>query len=198
MPATIDEQIANLREVRVLVAQSLTELDEHLDALAKAKKLLKLNIQVALPQYDGQEHPSRFVPPQAKIMTISQPDVDTSCITHCTSIPESMFAWADANNGELDGKSAGNGNPHSRHQQSQKRPQRRRHHPQLRRQSLCKALGKDRSQQVPSHLRAERRGRRTAIRHPRRGRGTRPRPDFGCGLTTAGTKCRIYPKTTEI
>ena len=104
MPATIDEQIANLREVRVLVAQSLTELDEHLDALAKAKKLLNLNIQVALPQYDGQEHPSRFVPPQAKIMTISQPDVDTSCITHCTSIPESMFAWADANNGKLDGK----------------------------------------------------------------------------------------------
>ena len=35
MPATIDEQIANLREVRVLVAQSLTELDEHLDALAR-------------------------------------------------------------------------------------------------------------------------------------------------------------------
>ena len=104
MPATIDEQIANLREVRVLVAQSLTELDEHLDALAKAKKLLNLNIQVALPQYDGQEHPSRFVPPQAKIITISQPDVDTSCITHCTSIPEAMFAWADANNGELDGK----------------------------------------------------------------------------------------------
>ena len=104
MPVTIDEQIANLREVRVLVAQSLTELDEHLDALAKAKKLLNLNIQVALPQYDGQEHPSRFIPPQVKIMTISQPDVDTSCITHCTSIPESMFAWADANNGELDGK----------------------------------------------------------------------------------------------
>lgn len=104
MPVTIDEQIANYREARVIVVQGLTELDDHIQALVKAKKLLEQEVKVAIPQFDGREHPNRMVPTQVDVKLISQPDVDTSAIIHSTSIPEAMYAWADANGGILDGK----------------------------------------------------------------------------------------------
>ncbi|CAI8012385.1 hypothetical protein GBAR_LOCUS7938 [Geodia barretti] len=104
MTLDIDEQLANFRDARALVVESLDDIDTKIAALLNAKKLLSANVKVAVTQFNGQENPSKFIPTQAHIINVKQPDVDISSIRGCASIPEAMFAWADAHGGELLGK----------------------------------------------------------------------------------------------
>ena len=104
MSVTINEQIANYREARALMIQSVADVDARIEALLSAEKLLQQDVTLALPKFGGQEHPSRFIPTQAEVKIISQPAVDTSSISACMNIPEAMFAWADAHDGEVRGK----------------------------------------------------------------------------------------------
>lgn len=104
MAVTIDEQIANFRQVRAIQVDSLADTDAKLEALVKAKKLLDQEVTVAITRYDGHQNPSEFIPTQAVVQQIHQPDVDVSIVAGCTNIPEAMFVWAEANDGKLDGK----------------------------------------------------------------------------------------------
>jgi hypothetical protein len=104
MPATIDEQIANYRQLRAMQVDSLADTDAKLEALLKAKKLLDLEVKAIVTQYDGHENPSVFIPSQAAVQRIQQPDVDVSIVAGCANIPQAMLAWAKAHNNQLDGK----------------------------------------------------------------------------------------------
>ena len=104
MPATIDEQIANYRQLRAMTLDSLTDIDAKLEALLKAKKLLDQEVTVALTRYDGHQSPNEFIPTQAVVQRIQQPDVDISVVAGSANIPEAMFAWAKAHEDKLDGK----------------------------------------------------------------------------------------------
>ncbi len=107
MPTTLEEQIANYREARAIVVDSLAELDNKIELLTKAKRLLETDVTLAISHFSGQDHPNKFVPTQAQVVTIGFPDVDTSSIAGCDSIPEAMEAWAEANNDEVKGKILG-------------------------------------------------------------------------------------------
>lgn len=104
MTLTIDEQLANFREARVIVVESLADIDAKITALTNAKKLLSSEVKVAVTQFNGQQSPSEFIPTQAHIINVKQPDVDISSIIGSATIPEAMFAWADSHDGELKGK----------------------------------------------------------------------------------------------
>lgn len=104
MPATIDEQIANYRQLRAMQVDSLADTDAKLEALLKAKKLLDLEVKAVFTQYDGHENPSMFIPSQAVVQRIQQPDVDVSIVGGCANIPQAMLAWAEAHNDQLDGR----------------------------------------------------------------------------------------------
>ena len=104
MAVTIDEQLANFRQLRAIQVESLADTDAKIEALTKAKKLLDEEVKVAITRFDGNESPSTFIPTQAVVQRIQQPDVDISPVAGAENIPQAMFAWADANDGKLDGR----------------------------------------------------------------------------------------------
>ena len=104
MAANIDEQLANYRQLRAIIVDSLADTDAKIDHLIKAKQILDQEVTVAITKYDGHQNPSEFIPTQAAVQRIQQPDVDVSIVAGCANIPEAMFAWAEANDGKLDGK----------------------------------------------------------------------------------------------
>lgn len=104
MAATIDEQLANYRELRAITVDSLADIDAKIEALLQAKKLLDQEVKVAITRYDGNQSPSEFIPSQAVVQRIRQSDVDISPIAGTANIPAAMFAWADAHDGKLDGR----------------------------------------------------------------------------------------------
>ena len=103
MVVTIDEQIANYRQLRAITVDSLADIDAKLEALLKAKKLLAQEVTVAITQYDGHRNPSEFIPTQAVVQRIQQPDIDISVVAGTPNIPEAMLAWAEAHDDKLDG-----------------------------------------------------------------------------------------------
>ena len=104
MASTIDEQIANYRQLRAIQVESLAETDAILEALVKAKKILDQEVTVALTAYDGRQNLSEWLQTQGVVQRIRQTDLDISPVVGTATIPEAMFAWADAHDGKLDGK----------------------------------------------------------------------------------------------